>query len=389
MKILQVISSYPPAYDYGGPPRSVYNLSLALKNRGQQVTVFTTDALDAKQRAAKESYPEIDNGIEVHRFRNLSNTLSWKNFPLAPRMAATMSMTMKEYDIVHTHEYRSFHTIFAHVAAKMYNVPHVLQPRGSMPRHAKSRLKRVFDTLTGRKIVHGSDRIVASSQVESNQFTDVVPDLDVESICHVPNAVSAGDYEVLPDKGTLRRQLGLGANAEIVLFLSRLHPRKGGDRLIEAINELRKSREEIYLVIAGPDEGDRYRLERLVEYYDMGECTFFTGPLYGEEKKAAYVDADAFVLPSINEYESFGNVVLEAMACGTPAVATNVCGVAEWIEHPGCRTVEPTDHGLKEGISEILNMTLSGPSIQDYVWKNFTWETVADRTESIYSEIIQ
>lgn len=388
MKILQVISSFPPAYAYGGPPRSAYNLSAALVDGGHEVTVFTTDANDAESRVAIGSNPEVVDGIKVYRFRNVSNTLSWKNIPLAPRMGSEILRELDEFDVVHTHEYRSFHTLFAHWCSEHQEVPHVLQPRGSLPRHSKSKVKTAFDKLVGTDIVKSADGVLASSRIESNQFTDVVPELELGSIYHVPNAIISEDYEGIPEDGTFRQQFGIDEDDELVLFLSRLHPRKGGDLLIEAVSKLRADGWDISLAFVGPDEGDRQRLEMLARDKNIPEVTHFTGPLYDEDKLAAYVDSDVFILPSKNEYESFGNVVIEAMACGTPAVVTNVSGVTEWIEHQSCRVVTPTVSDLKGGIESLLNSPVPESATRKYIFENFTWDTVAERTESIYNELI-
>lgn len=387
VKILQVISSFPPAYAYGGPPRSAYNLSAALVNRGHEVTVFTTDAMDAESRVEIDMNPEILDGIEVYRFRNVSNTLSWKNIPWAPRMGSKILVGLDEFDVVHTHEYRSFHTLFAHWGSQLHGVPHVLQPRGSIPRHSKSKLKAVFDIVAGTDIVRMANGVLASSRIESNQFSDVVRNLVASKVHHVPNAITEDEYRNLPEVGTFRQQFGIEDEDALVLFLSRLHPRKGGDLLIKAVSNIRSKGRDISLAFVGPDEGDRQRLEQVAQDEIGSGKTFFTGPLYDEEKLAAYVDADVFVLPSRNEYESFGNVVIEAMACGTPAVATDVCGVSEWIDHEGCRVVNPTAAALIEGIQALLDTSVPAPSIREYVGQNFTWDRVAEETESVYEEI--
>jgi len=389
MKVLQVISSFPPAYDYGGPPRSAHNLSKALVERGHDVTVFTTDALDAEQRVTITTNPETQDGIETFRFKNISNALSWKNIPLAPGMMSGLFRKANHFDVVHTHEYRSFHTLFSHLVSQAYDIPHVLQPRGSIPRFEESKLKSSFDKIAGQKIAYDADRIIASSHSESSQFDQVVPELRSADISHIPNGIEIEDYTELPTTGKFRRRLGIAEETDIILFLSRLHPRKGGDLLLDAVSELLAEQDRT-LVFVGPDEGHRDELERQAQETGHDDSVYFTGPLYGKTKLEAYVDADVFVLPSKNRYESFGNVVIEAMACGTPTVSTDVCGVSEWIDHESCPTVEATPTALRDGIDTVLDRpSVPAESLRQYVWQNFTWDTVAANTAEVYKEVAQ
>lgn len=397
MNILHVCGSFPPAYAYGGPARSTYELSSALVERGHDVTVYTTDAKDAKQRADRNPNPEVLDGIEVHRFRNISNKLSWKNVPLAPKMGIEIFRDVSEFDVVHSHEFRSAHTVFAHWGSKRHDVPHVLQPRGSLPRHSKlhsggsytyagkNKLKSVFDRVLGNEIVRDASRIVASSHIESDQYNHVNVNVDLDLVCHLPNGISSADFQELPARGTFRADHDIAEDEYVVLFLGRLHPQKGGDLLLEAIGDSGSYEKDVSLVFAGPDEGDLARLERMAERYDLADRTYFPGPLYGEEKKSAYVDADVFVLPS--HYESFGNVVIEAMSCGTPVVATDVCGVAGWVNHKGFQTVAQSPTEIAFAVRRSMERQYSNADIRSYALQNFTWREVASRAEEIYDEV--
>ena len=112
----------------------------------------------------------------------------------------------------------------------------------------------------------------------------------------------------------------------MVLFLSRLIPRKGADILIEAFAEVCPQTGR--LVIAGPEGEPGYRahmLETSAKNSGVQSRVIFTGSLYEEEKKAAFVDADLFALPS--RYENFANAPAEAMACGVPVIITDACGI--------------------------------------------------------------
>lgn len=387
MKILHVITSFPPAYAYGGPPQSSYHTAKAQVEHGHDVTVFTTDAKNATERVDGYENPECMDGIEVYRYRNVSNRLAWANFPVAPGMAVALRRHAGDFDVIHTHEYRTIHAWFTHRWASQRDVAHLLQPRGAMPRSSKSRQKQIFDNLFGIDIVEGIDGLIASSRTESDQYSDVIGDIGDKRIEHVPNGISADDYRDVPARGQFREKHDFAADTPLILYLGRIHERKGIDLLIEAVAAMREEGSPTELVVVGPDDGNKKQLEALTASLDVANSTHFIGPLYDEEKLAAYRDADVSVLPSKDEYESFGNVVVEAMACGTPTVVTEVCGVADWLDHESCLTVSPDPPAIRTGIEEILRDSLSEDSIRRYVRENFAWKAVAADLESVYSEV--
>lgn len=388
MNVLHVITSFPPAYDYGGPVESSYNVAKELVGRGHEVTVFTTDVKDSESRLTGYEDPEYVDGIRVRRFRNVSNRLAWDaNVSSAISIWPALRAELSDFDAVHLHEFRSIEAAITGHEAGRQDVPLVLQPRGSLPRRSKSLQKRVFDHGFGGRILESTDRIIASSRVESDQYHTTFSEVSGIPISHVPNGINPEEYRNPPEGEEFRSEHYIPEQAEVVLYLGRIHERKGIDMLIEAFSGLERDR-EMWLVIIGPDDGHLDTLRRLCD--DLGcEHVLFLGPKYGKEKLAAYATADVFVLPSKNEYESFGNVVLEALASGTPAVTTDVSGVSEWVSDRWCRTVKPTVASIRTGIGDVLDgETGSRTEIQEYVYENFTWAAVAEQTEAVYREVM-
>ena len=391
MKILQVISSFPPAYAYGGPVKAAYEISKKLVERGHEVTVYTTDVYDAHSRFKYKNNPMWMDGIEVYHFRNISNKLAYKNFSIAPTMARALNKNIRNFDIIHLHDYRTFQKILVYHYAKKYRVPYVLQPRGSLPRISKSKQKKLFDVLFGRAIIEDASKIIASSKLESDQYWDVFPDLKSEKIVHISNGIDLESYQNLPKEGEFRKKYSIAEDEKVILFLSRIHERKGADILIEAFSNLKDKLQRVKLVIAGPDDGYLDKLKLMVDKLNIGTDVIFPGPLYGKDKLEAYVDADVFVLPSKNRYESFGNVALEACACGTPTIVTNVCGVSEWLN--SVESVDPDVNSLYEKLLEMLKISESerikiGKKAQHEV-KKLSWENVVEKLEKIYQGVLE
>ena len=168
MRILQVISSFPPAFAFGGAPKVAYELSKELVKRGHEVTVFTTDAFDSKSRYKYEKNPLWLDGIEVYHFRNLNNNLAYKNFPIACDMLSALNKNVESFDLIHLHEYRSFQAYFIYKYAKKYNIPYLIQPHGSaISLMDKFSMKKLFDKFIGNKIMEGASKIVALTEFEA------------------------------------------------------------------------------------------------------------------------------------------------------------------------------------------------------------------------------
>jgi len=386
MKILQVINAFPPAWGAGGPARVAYEISKELVKRGHEVTVYTTDVYDAYSRLKYKRNPMNMDGIEIYHFKNLSDKLAWKNIPIALGMAPVLNKNIKEFDVVHAHLYRCFQGILVHHYAKKYGIPYVLQPRGSVPTISKSKQKKLFDIFLGRSIVKDASKIIASSQSESDQYLDVFPDLDGEKIEHIPNGIDLEIYQNLPGEGEFRRKYSIANDERVILFLSRIHERKGADILIEAFNKLRNELGEVKLVIAGPDEGYLDKLKLIVNELNIENNVLFPGPLYERDKLEAYVDADVFVLPSKDRYESFGNVVLEAWACGTPVIVTNNCGISEWINNNIGYVVEYDKTQLYHTLYRILTDEDKRKRMSEHAKKfvrEFSWDNIIEKYEMI------
>ncbi|NJD54592.1 MAG: glycosyltransferase [Candidatus Methanoperedens sp.] len=391
MKILQVISSFPPAYAYGGPTRVTYDISRELVKKGHEVTVYTTDVFNARSRFKYETNPMKIDGIEVYHFNNISNRLAHKNLAMAPIMAFELNRTIKNFDVIHLHEYRSFQAILVHYYSKKYNIPYILQPHGTIPIISKTKQKKSFDLLFGHSIVKDTSKIIATSRIESNQYCTVFPELDKEKVIHIPNGISMETYQNLPKKGQFKKKYSIKTDEKIILFMSRVHERKGADILVEAFSKLKNDFEKVKLVIAGPDEGYLQKLKQIVNKLWINDDVIFTGTLLEPDKFMAYVDADVFVLPSKDKYESFGNVVLEACACGKPVVVTNNCGVSEWIGEDVGYTIECDKDQLKDAILKVLIddrlMRKFGEEGRKLVENNFDLKIIITYYEKIYEGI--
>jgi len=228
-------------------------------------------------------------------------------------------------------------------------------------------------------------KIIASSEIESKQYYDVFQDLDKEKIVKIPNGINWDQYTNLPEYTIFRKKYSIGDN-RIILFIGRLHERKGADILIKAFSRLKYDINDLKLIIAGPNDSYLNVLKNRVKKFNIQKDVIFPGPLYNRDKLEAYVSADVFVLPSKDKYESFGNVVLEASACGTTSVVTNVCGVTEYVKN--IILVNPSVKSIEIGLRKGLREDNLGKKARIEVKRKCGWDKVCDKYIDTYRNIV-
>jgi len=388
MKILQVIPYFYPAWVYGGPPRNAYGLCKELVKRGHEVTVFTTDALDGRNRINKRR--ETADGIEIRRFRNLNNYVAFRHrIFLSPGMIGAMRQDLQHHDIVHLNEFRTLQNLLAHHYAQQKDVPYVVQARGSLVNVlAKQRLKSLFDFIGGRTLLRDAKRLIAVAPLEVVQYMSY--GVDEHKIDIIPNGIDLTEFKGLPPKGSFRQKHGLDSKHEVILFLGRLHRIKGIDLLVNAFAGIARDFSDARLVIAGPDDGCLPSLKSLVSDSKLEEKVIFTGPVYGEEKLAAYVDADVYALTS--SYEVFGISIFEALACGTPVIVTDRCGIADIVKDKAGLVVPYEAAAIKDALRQMLGDEQKrqqyGRDGQALVREKYGWESIAEKTEGVYKSCV-
>ncbi len=296
---------------------------------------------------------------------------------------------ISSFDIIHLHNFRTFQNIIIHYYAKKYNVPYVLQAHGSLATYFKKNwLKRIFDAIWGYRILKDASRVIAVTKTEVQQYKDAR--LSKEKIEVVPNGIDLSEFDNLPQRGEFRKKYNLGSDQKIILYLGRIDKFKGLDLLPRAFAQFLHDFKNVKLVITGPDDGYLPTLMHLIKELEIEEKVLFTGPLYGEDKLEAYVDTDVYVLPSL--YEIFGMTVLEALACGTPVIVTDRCGIADVIEGQTGLVVpydkDQLQHALLNMLSDDKMRQEFGKKGKLLVREKFDWEKIAGQVERVYKDIL-
>jgi len=391
MRILFISATFPPRA-YGGVTAASYHLARHLVAAGHRVTVFTTDYGSRSSRIQDPLDVSNLTGLEIRYFMNVSNSLAQKRLFVPVRMLSELKADLARYDLAHLHDFRSLPGIVLHHYCLKYGIPYVVQAHGSlMTGFQRGIEKSLFDRFWGRSILMDAAKLVATTQAEYGQYTDVgVPP---SKVAIIPNGVDTEQYNSLPEKGQLHRRLGLPTGRKLVLFLGRIHRTKGLELLLDAFRLLRVERRDVDLVIAGPDDGYLGNTRRIAQKYGIGENVHFVGTVSGATKLETYVDSDVFVLPS--SYEIFGLVLFEAMLCGLPVILTENCGTAPIITENRLGHVVPG--GNSEALCRMIAEVLAKPGAErarierarTFVRSNLAWEIVAGRMAAMYESLLK
>lgn len=353
MRVLQATPYFAPAWAYGGPPRVMHTYAKGLAARGHAVSVFTTDVLDEGRRSSPPF--EVVDGVSVRRFRNVSNALAWRTKKyLPPMLPAALVHAAGAADVLHVTDTRTIVAASAHAAARVRHVPLVISAFGSLPRSTGFRgaVKDVYDVALVRPMLRRAALLFAQTSHEADLYAE---------LGGAPEAIRLLPLPLPPivepsRRGSFRARLGIAAKEPLLLFLGRLSPLKGVDELILSVAPLLS--EGAVLALVGRDDGQLVPLRaRFAALFDDRRIRF-AGPLYGDDRFAAYADADVFCLTPIH-WEETSLASLEAAACGTAVVVT------EQAELPGLTPatggfVVPLD---REAIRAAVSTALADPAL--------------------------
>jgi glycosyltransferase involved in cell wall biosynthesis len=376
MKILQVAQFFSPVH--GGSAEVPYQLSKELAKRGHEVTIYASDYKSSQE------YINTIPGVVVCLFRSW---LNYAKFHVTPGMIKRAKKEIKNFDIVHMHNYRTFQNIPVHYYAKKYKIPYVLQAHGSvLPIFQREGLKKIFDLSFGYRILRDAAKVIALTKTEAEQYNKM--GVDENKIEIVPNGIDLSEYDNLPGKGEFRRKYKIKDDEKIILYLGRIHKIKGIDLLVKSFSDLIKELDNVRLVIVGPDDEFLSTLKKQINDLKISDKILLTGPLYEQDKLEAYVDANVYVLPSV--YETFPVTVLEACACGTPVVVTDRCGITDIVDKVGY--VVKYDEPLKDTMFKILSdeeLGRFGERGNKWVEEEFGWNTIVEQILNVYKGVIR
>lgn len=400
MRILFVTHAYKPAWRYGGPAVSVPALAEALLRRGHEVTVFTTNSNLDQLLDVEANRPHEIDGVQVWYFEKTeplktipSITYLAKSMGVlySRKMVAALQSAVPMMDLVHTHLPFIYPTYAAARAAFRFDKPLFYHQRGVFhPDRLKFRAfkKRIFLRLVEIPILRRATTLVALTPVEVETYRM----LGVTTPCAVvPNGIDPGVLRPNGGYEALSR-LGIEPWHTMILFLGRVHPIKGADKLLDAFLRVAEHHREAILIIAGPDEfGLEASFRERAARSSASSQVRFTGMVEGDTKKVLLERADLFCLPSVAE--GFSMAILEALATRTAVLITRGCHFDQ-IESTGAgKVVSATSDAIAEALREMLadraGLRRMGERGLELVEEKYSWDHVADLLVGVYKEGVE
>ncbi len=331
----------------GGVVKTIIDLCELLAQAGHRVQLATCDATDvpSRWRDSPGNSPQV---VELPKSRRLPGFLSHEGL-------ARFREVAREVDAVHLHTPWEIANVQLASVLKKTHTPYVVSVHGMLDDYCmeqKRLKKRLFLALGGRRLFRDAALVHYTAEGELEQASKWIP--QAAKYCVQACAMDLAPYHQLPGTGLALDSFPyLQSDMKKMLFLSRLHSKKGLEMLLEAAALLRRRQIGFELLIAGPgDEQYTNRLKSLAKQLDVHEQTHFLGMVRGDLKLSLYQLADVFVLPTYQE--NFGLVLPEALACGTPVVTTRGTDIWPELEQAGAKIVGFSPLEIADAIAALL-----------------------------------
>lgn len=389
MKILQIIPSI--SLIYGGPSQMVIGLAIALAKAGEEVTIITTDSNGDFGQAPlnvplNQPIKQDDYEFEIIYF----HCAPFRRYKFSLGLLKWLKTHAKEFDIAHIHALFSPVTSAAATVCRQQNLPYILRPLGTLDPsdlRKKKLLKQLYVELIERRNLAGAAAVHFTSEQEakiSERFGVKTKDL----------VIPLGVFPPKINPEDVWSKLGIPSDKPIVLFMSRIDPKKGLDLLLPALEKLLNDGWEFHFILAGTNPQDpiyEAKIQSEIENSPLNSHTKITGFVTGKVKTTLLQGADLFVLPSY--YENFGIAVAEAMVAGTAVIISDQVHIYQQVVDSESGWVGTTD---VESLVELLKAALSNPqecqrrglNAQKYALQNFSWDAIAQQVLQAYQEIV-
>ncbi|HPA19795.1 MAG TPA: glycosyltransferase [Verrucomicrobiae bacterium] len=388
VKVLHVIPSVSPLR--GGPSRAVLGMVRALRSAGCDAEIACTDDDGPGRLRVPLGAPIEWEGARVHFFPRFSPPIgALREFQYAAALGPWLRRCIPSHDLVHVHAIFSYASTRAMGIARRCGKPYVVRPIGQLSPWSlqqKAAKKRLYLALAERRNIAGACGVHCTSDAERRDILDFAPDLPafVSPIGMEPPERQAGAREAV------RRRFSVRDDEMVILYLGRLHPKKGIELLLDATSRL--PARGFALVIAGSGE-DRYeaRLRERAAAPGFGGRVHFAGFVAGRDKDLLLQGSDLFVLPS--EHENFGIAVLEALMAGLRVVVTPGVALEGFVRKIGAGVVvDPMPDALEAALRCLLagNPPAEGERqrIRDAAAAAYSWDEIARGLVSVYEGIL-
>ena len=367
LRVLRVSTdTYPELI--GGGAIHAHELSRMQAEMGHSVTLLTSDhgdhhSPDRERRA----------GYDLRRYREFARPFGNS---ITPGMIPALSRLAASHDVVHAHSHLYFSSNLAAVVARVSDTPLVVTNHGLYSQSAPKAVQNAFLRSVGRFTFESADRVLTYSEPERSELRSLGVSAPI-SVVH--NGVDCERFA--PAAGE--------PGGSQVLFVGRLKETKGVHRLVEAVAGLVGKVPDVSLKVVG--EGpQREELGDLVGRLGIEDRVTFTGRLPNDELAEVYAESTVFALPSTAE--GFPRTVLEAMACGTPVVSSDLPQLEPVVGEVGA-TVPAEDaaaleSALRAFLTDETRRSASARAGRQLVYERYSWAETVAKTTRIYYELL-
>lgn len=366
---------------YGGAERSAYNMAQNLSKKDLDLIVFSTSF-------SSKSHIENFKHFIVYRYgtnikflsTNVSFGMFWK--PLSHAV-----------DIVNVNFDIPPGPFAGLLYAQIKKVPLVVNYRGDWVDNYGSFFRKTIISLFNKylvdRLLQQADVIISPTEcyIKESRFLGKYRN----KIIVIPNGINFEDFNINTSKYECRNILNLPSHDRILLFVGTLGPHKGPDILLKSFSLIIKNIKDVSLVFVG-DGIMKDDLIKLASELNIEKKVKFVGYEADIHRKVMYYkSSDIFIFPTIGGHEIFGNVNLEAMACGIPIVASNIGGVPDLVED-GVNGLLVPPKSIEE-LSKVISYLLENKDICIKMGKNgkekamsYSWDFIAEKTKKVYEQ---
>jgi glycosyltransferase involved in cell wall biosynthesis len=387
MRILHVLVTLDPAW--GGPPRVVTRLAAAQAAIGHEVCIvsFGNDQTPGAVAEMTATIPQIDRvTLEYWPWPNRVESV------LAREARRKFMSMLADFDVLHAHGVWEPLLRAATSAAQHHRKPYFIQPNGMLDVWCmqQKRLKKKLALAMGyRSMLNSAAGIFCGNDDERIAIEPL--GLSSPPIVIPLNAVFTEEIAALPQRGSFSKRYPQLCGKPFVVFLGRLHIKKGLDFLADAFALFARGNATHHLVVIGHDEGAKADFEQRIAKAGVQDRVLLTGPLHGAAKWEAFADAAAFTLPS--RQEGFSIAITEALACGLPVIISKDCHFPEVAQAGAGEVVELNAEAVAKAFANVVNddavRQRMASAARNLVATRFNCHTMAREVVSAYERALK
>jgi len=373
----------------GGPATVTVRLAAAQAAMGHEVTIVSSLAPEDREMfmAASRNIPHFDQVrlLLTPWTSNLQSRFGRRSLPIFQSLFPFV-------DLVHIHGVWEPTLLAAATMAHQLKVPYIVRPCGVLDPWSlgqRSFKKKLALALTHKKML---DQASLIHTLNSDEDRLIEPLHITARRTIIPNGVFLDEVDETPSSDALFARFPALRTHPYILFLARLHHKKGLDILAEAFTRIAPLHPNMHLMVAGPDGGAKEGFLREIKAHELGQRVHMPGPLVGTAKATAYRNATCFCLPS--RQEGFSLSIIEALAARVPVAISEDCHFPQ-VRQIGAGRVFPLNAvDAAAALHEILSAPTPaqrrmGDAGRAYVEEFLTWEHVAEMTMDAYTDVLQ